>query len=271
MTAPTSLDHVEPVTASRSRPVARPVMLQGWRDLASVHWRYEPALVQALLPAGFRVDTFDGAAWVGIIPFHMRRIRVPGLPALGPLSSFPETNLRTYIVGPTGRRGVWFASLDVTRLLPAVVAQAVYGLPYGWARMSIERTGDEVRYASRRRWPTSGATSDLTIAVGTPILPADVTALDHFLTARWALGSSLLGRLAWAEVDHGPWPLHRATVLDVSETLTTAAGLPAPTGDPHALWSPGVEVRIGAPRRLPTPDRRGADSAPDPLETDRAS
>ena len=260
---------VEPITASRLRPVARPVMLQGWRDLASVHWRYDPDLVQALLPDGFRVDTFDGSAWVGLIPFHMRRIRVPGLPALGPLSSFPETNLRTYIVSPTGRRGVWFASLDVTRLLPALVAQAAYRLPYGWARMSIDRTGDEVRYASRRRWPTSGAASDLKIAVGERIEPADVTELDHFLTARWALGSTLLGRLSWAEVDHGPWPLHRATVLDVSETLTTSAGLPAPSGDPHALWSPGVEVQIGAPRRLPASDRRRADGLTQ--ELDRAS
>ena len=260
---------VEPITASSPRPLDRPVMLQGWRDLASVHWRYEPELVQALLPEGFRVDTFDGSAWVGIIPFHMQRIRIPGFPALGPLSSFPETNLRTYIVSPTGQRGVWFASLDVTRLLPALVAQAVYRLPYGWARMSIERTGDEVRYASQRRWPTSGAASDLRIAVGERIHSADVTELDHFLTARWALGSTLLGRLSWAEVDHGPWPLHRATVVDVSETLTTAAGLPAPTGAPHALWSPGVEVRIGAPRRLPAIDRRRAGGLP--RELDRAS
>ena len=260
---------VEPITASPPRPVDRPVMLQGWRDLASVHWRYDPDVVQALLPEGFRVDTFDGSAWVGLIPFHMRRIRFPGLPALGPLSSFPETNLRTYITSPTGRRGVWFASLDVTRLLPALVAQAVYRLPYGWARMSIERTGDEVRYASRRRWPTSGASSDLKIAVGEPIRPADVTELDHFLTARWALGSTLLGQLSWAEVDHAPWPLHRATVLDVSETLTSAAGLPAPTGEPHALWSPGVEVRIGAPRRLHGLERRRAD--PRSPELHRAS
>jgi hypothetical protein len=89
-------------------------MLQGWHDLASVHWRYDPTVVQSLLPAGFRVDTFDDAAWVGLIPFHMRRIRLPGLPSFGPLSTFPETNIRTYIVDAAGRRGVWFASLDVT-------------------------------------------------------------------------------------------------------------------------------------------------------------
>ncbi len=81
----------------------RAVMLQGWYDLASIHWRYDPAVVQALLPPGFRVDTFDGSAWVGVLPFDMRRIRIPHLPPFGPLSTFPETNVRTYLVDPAGQ------------------------------------------------------------------------------------------------------------------------------------------------------------------------
>jgi uncharacterized protein YqjF (DUF2071 family) len=129
----------EPITAECPRPVARPVMLQGWHDLASIHWRFDPADVQALLPSGFRADTFDGSAWVGVLPFHMRRIRVPGGPALGAWSTFPETNVRTYLVDPAGRRGVWFCSLDITRLVPALVARATYNHPYCWASMSIER------------------------------------------------------------------------------------------------------------------------------------
>jgi uncharacterized protein YqjF (DUF2071 family) len=222
-------------------------MLQGWHDLASVHWPYEPAVVQRLLPAGYEVDTHDGMAWVGLIPFLMHRVRLPALPALGPLSTFPETNIRTYIVGPDGRRGVWFASLDVTRLLPALVACGSYRLPYCWSRMSISRTGDEIEYRSRRRWPQRGPASHLRLRIGAPIPPAEVSDLDHFLTARWALGSTIGTRLLWAEVDHEPWPLHRAEVITVSETLIGAAGLPRPSGDPHALWSPGVEVRIGRP------------------------
>ena len=179
-------------------------MLQGWHDLASLHWRYDPADVQRLLPAGFRVDTFDGSAWVGLLPFHMRRIRVPGLPPFGPLSTFPETNVRTYLVDPRGRRGVWFCT---------------------------------------------AAASRIQVRVGQRLAPDEVTDLDHFVSARWALGSTMLGRLRWAEVEHEPWPLHRAELVDLDESLVTAAGLPAPAGPPHVLWSPGVEVRIGPPRR----------------------
>ncbi len=246
-------------------------MLQGWQDLASVHWPYEPEVVQRLLPAGYEVDTHDEMAWVGLIPYRMHRVRVPHLPPIGRLSTFPETNIRTYIIGPDGRRGVWFASLDVTRLLPALVARATYRLPYCWASMSLERSGDEIEYSSRRRWPQRGPSSHLRLRIGERIPSAEVSDLDHFLTARWALGSTIGERLLWAEIDHEPWPLHRAEVASMSETLTQAAGLPAPDGAAHALWSPGVEVRIGPPHRVAPgrePGRRAEEVRP-VLEDDR--
>lgn len=260
-------DLLEDITEQCPRPVRRPVMLQEWRNLASVHWRYPAEEVQRLLPPGFRVDTFDGSAWVGLLPFHMRRIRVPGTPPLGPLSTFPETNVRTYLVRPDGRRGVWFCSLDVTRLIPALVARATYRLPYCWAEMSIERTGDRWSYRSNRRWPRppagSTARSSLTVEVGAPVTGTELTDLDRFLSARWALGSTLRGPL-WADVDHEPWPLRRARLIDADETLLRAAGLPDPEGEPHVLWSHGVSVRIGRPTRVAgAPDRRSIAPVPE--------
>ncbi len=227
-------------------------MLQGWYNLTSLHWRYPAEAVQRLLPAGYTADTFDGSAWVGLIPFHMRRIRLPGLPAFGPLSTFPETNIRTYIIDPNGRRAVWFCSLDITRMIPTLVARVAYQLPYCWARMSIEESGDVVTYSSVRRWPrgSAGAHSAVTVRRGVPIDASKVTELEHFLTARWALGTTLGRRLMWADVDHPVWPLHRCEVLSWDESLIDAAGLPKPDGAPIGLYSPGVEVRIGLPARI---------------------
>lgn len=246
---------VESVTAAAARPVRRPVMLQGWFDLTSIHWRYEPSAVQALLPDGFTVDTFDGSAWVGLIPFHMRRIRLPFGPggglAAGRWSTFPETNVRTYIVDRRGRRGVWFFSLDITRLAPTLVARVSYGLPYCWSSMTIEHpTSDVVAYTSVRRWPRRerGAIADVTVRIGDRLEAVDDASLEAFLSARWALGSTFLGRRLWAEVDHPSWMLHRADLLHLDQSVISAAGLPAPIGEPVVLWSPGVEVRIGRPR-----------------------
>jgi len=244
----------EAVSPDSARRVVRPVMLQGWYDLTALHWRYEAADVQARLPEGFVVDRFEESAWIGLIAFELQRVRVPGIPALGSMSTFPETNVRTYIIDPRGRRGVWFLSLDVPRLLPALVARATYGLPYSWSAMTITRDGDGEapprRYISRRRFAHADASSLVAVRVGRPLEESEVSALDHFLTARWAFGSKFGRDLRWAELDHSRWPLHAADVIDCDETLVRATGLSPPVGDPIARWSPGVEVRVSRPRRV---------------------
>lgn len=241
----------ELITDSCPRPIDRPVMLQGWHSLASLHWRYEPAVVQSLLPRGLTVDTCDGSAWVGLIPFHMRRIRAPGLPSLGGWSTFPETNVRTYVVGPDGQRAVWFFSLDVSPIIPALVARVTYGLPYCWSAMTITHPAPNVvEYSTHRRWPRGDPHSRTVVEIGGQIDSAELSELERFVTARWALASTFAGRLLWARVEHGPWPLHRARLIECDDSLVVAAGLPAPTGDPLVLWSPGVDVRIGRPVKV---------------------
>ncbi len=232
--------------------VDRPTMLQRWTDLSFVHWAYDPDVVRPLVPANLEIDTFDGAAWVGLIPFRLG-IRRPGVPYLPWLSSFPETNLRTYVVGSDGRRGIWFLSLDAARLSAVVAARTTYRLPYMWARADTRRRGNVVRYRGGRRWPGHGSAEyDLTIGIGEEV--RELSELDRFLTARWHLfspgklqlpptGLDLVG----TTVTHPPWPLRAARIAHLEETVLDAAGLPNPTTEPIALFSPGVSTRF-APR-----------------------
>ncbi len=224
-------------------------MRQRWQDLAYLHWRYDAAEVQRQLPQGLQVDTFDGSAWVGLVPFHMKGIaggaRWPAVPYLG---SFPETNVRTYVTGPDGP-GVWFNSLDISRLLPVAVARATYRLPYMFSKMDIDRDGAMVSYRTRRRWPHRRHPESLVrLRVADRIIRP--TELEHFLTARWRLYTLLGKRLTVARVEHDPWPLHRATLQELSDELVEAAGYSAPLDPPHVLFSPGVGVRIDLPRTV---------------------
>lgn len=225
-------------------------MVHDWLRVAFLHWRYDAATVQRLLPSPLRVETHDGDAWVGLVAFLMRVSRPP-VPVLPWISVFPETNVRTYVLTPDGRPGVWFFSLDAARLIPVLIALGGYGLPYQWSLMRLAGDGDRWRYRSVRRWPgPRGARCDLAVEVGAPYEQADLTELDHFLTARFTLvNASPLGP-AWSPAEHAPWPLHRAKALRLDGDLIEAAGLPAPVGEPLVHWSPGVQVRIGAPHRL---------------------
>jgi uncharacterized protein YqjF (DUF2071 family) len=226
--------------------VKRAVMTQRWTNLAYLHWRYDPVVIQALLPAGLEVDTFDGSAWVGLIPFSMRDVGVPNLPPVPYFGDFPEVNVRTY-VRRNGVPGVWFFSLDVNRLAPALVARATYLLPYCWGKASNELEGNTLTTSVRRRWP-SVASTKIQVEVGDVIAEPDD--LANFLTARWGLYSRGLGQsLMYAPVDHEPWPLHTASLVGLQDTLITAAGIPGPVGEPHVMFSPGVSVRIGMPHR----------------------
>ena len=226
-------------------------MTQTWADLAYIHFDYDPGEVQALLPPGLDVDTFGGRAWVGLIPFSMRKVGVPRLPAVPYLGSFPEINVRTYVTRG-GVPGVWFFSLDVSRLLPAVVARLTYRLPYCWGAARHTVTGRTLSTTVRRRWPKSSdgrPTTRISLTIGEPL--HSPTEFDHWASARWGLYSRGFGSgLMYAPVDHPRWRLYEATVDDLDDSLVTAAGLPAPTSKPRCLFSPGVPVRIGMPRRV---------------------
>jgi uncharacterized protein len=228
--------------------IDRPVMRQRWERLTFLHWPFGPADVQRLLPAGLEAETYDGAAWVGLVPFAMR-VTPPGGQHVPWLSGFCETNVRTYVVDRAGRPGIWFFSLDAARLPAAVAGRYTpYRLPYFWSAMRLGERPGEIAYASRRRWPAPRpATSRVRVRIGTPIAPADVTEFEHFLTARWRLFSAPRGHLVSARARHQPWPLHRARPLLAEDTLLTAAGLPAPQGTPLAHYSPGVDVTISRP------------------------
>src|SRR3954468_2623282 len=109
--------------ATTTPRVTTPVMYHEWSHMTFIHWRYPPDLVQSLLPDGLAVEEHDGSAWVGLTPFLMRNVRVPGVPAIPGVSQFPETNVRTYVRDTQGRSGLWFLSLDAGSLLAVLGAR----------------------------------------------------------------------------------------------------------------------------------------------------
>jgi len=225
----------QPITPGPPCAVERVAMRQTWRRLTFLHWPYEPAAMKPLLPPGVDLDTFDGAAYVGLIPFEIHNLR--GIP------HFPETNVRTYVIGPDGSRAVWFFSLDAARLVAVIGARLGYGLPYFWSTMHVTKREGTVHYTSRRKWPHSREHfTDISI---TPGIPGELTECDHFFTARYRLYTLARGRLAYAQIEHDPWPLARASLLDLNQNLIEAAGLPSARGEPMVHYADELDVKIG--------------------------
>lgn len=229
------------------RRVSQPMIFQAWRDVAFLHWPFDPEVVRPLIPSAFDVDTFRGKAWVSLISFSIPAMRARGLPPVPGLSSAAETHIRTYVRGPEGTRGVWFFSLDIDPLPAAILGRGLFLLPYWWARMSVSRDGDEVEYDLRRRSGKSGR-FQLALELGSAYRPSDLRPLDHFLTARWALYLGVGPVRATALVEHPRWRFRRASVARLTQDLTVAQGLPTLDVAPVVHFSDGVDARIGVPR-----------------------
>ncbi|WP_406830179.1 DUF2071 domain-containing protein [Pedococcus sp. KACC 23699] len=259
-----SSDPRRPLLDPQGPPLpTRQIMSQWWRDIAFLHWPVEPALLAPLLPPGVRPDEFDGAAWVGLIPFRMVDAGVFRGGPVPWLGTFPETNVRVYSVDDRGRHGVTFLSLEASRLLVVLGARLGFNVPYQWASMRIRDhsgTGDSparvltytTRRATRARADGVGRPrSRISVRVGE--LVAEPSPLDLFLTARFGLHTQVAGRPLWVPNTHGPWPLRSAEVLELDDDLVEAAGLGSfarTTPPASVLFSEGVRTTFGFPQAL---------------------
>ena len=227
------------------------VLRMRWTDLLFAHWPLPAAALAAHIPPGLTLDTFDGQAWLGIVPFRMSDVAPRGLPGLPVVSSFPELNVRTY-VRHEGTPGVWFLSLDAASRATVIGARRWFHLPYVHAAMTMDLDADgrTVAYRSiRRDASVPPAAFAARYRPTGPVEPATPASLEDWLTARWRLyavdGS---GRIERGEIRHRAWPLQPATAdIDATE-LAAAHGLTLPDDRPHLRFSRRVDVRAWWPR-----------------------
>lgn len=212
--------------------------------MSFLHFSCDPSEIRPLIPKGLDVDTFEGRAWVGLVPFHMLGIRPPWAPPLPWLSAFPETNVRTYVHRRGEGPGVWFLSLDAARWLACRYAQSFFGLPYRWSRMSVARSLNShgegtIHYHSQR----PDATSDIRVRVGVPLPGPEPGSLEFFLVERYLLYAQFRGQLWSGMVHHPPYALRRLELMACDETLIRSHGLECRAWE-HLCYSPGVDVEI---------------------------
>lgn len=236
-----SIDRIAPTR----RPTGPVRGYQRWRTLLFLHWPVPEEALRALLPRPLEIDTFEGQAYVGIVPFAMQGVRPRWAPEA--LSfDFLETNVRTYVHVEGRDPGVFFFSLDAASRIAVTAARAGWSLPYFYAAMNLERDGDEVRYSLHRR---SGDRPRMQVRyeIGEPLGPSEPESLRFFLAERYLLYVERGGRLWSGQVHHTPYPVQSARVLSLEEQLVSAAGLPAPDGPPPlAHFAEGVDVDVYA-------------------------
>ena len=189
------------------------------------------------------VDTFDGDAWLSVVPFRMSGVGPRGLPDLPGVRAFPELNVRTY-VRAGGEPGVWFYSLDAASPAAVAAGRRLFHMPYLNARMSMVRTNGTTSYRSVRthRGAAAGRFAAHYRPTGASV-PAPVGSLEHWLTHRLCFYSATTsGRLYRGRVAHPAWPLQTAECTITENTLVAQHGFRL-DGDPHVLHSRALDVQ----------------------------
>jgi len=253
-----SLNEIVRQTAHRTwLPTGPWVMAQTWRDLLFAHWPVAPSIMRGLLPPSLELDTFDGEAWLGVVPFRMTDVRPRWLPAVPWLSHFAELNVRTYVkMTDQGvvKPSVYFFSLDAANPLAVQIARSFFMLPYFNAKMLLVNEGEAVHYLSQRTH--RGAPAALLSASYRPtgaIYQSQPVSIDQWLTERYALYTvDRAGRPMIGEIHHLPWPLQPAQADWMLNSMAQAAGIALPDVAPLLHFARSIDVAIWPLRRIET-------------------
>src|SRR3954470_20195014 len=187
VTSVATIDRIAP-TLEPDQPV---LMHQDWHHLLFLHWEIPAHELQALVPPELTIDTFEGKAYVGLIPFTLSNVRPVMMPPIPFLSTFHEVNVRTYVHLHGREPGVWFFSLDTSSGLSVDAARAFYKLPYFHSVIEWSESKGampELEFVSRRDDPTGVKPANLRVSyrpVEGPVAHAVPGTLEHFLIERY--------------------------------------------------------------------------------------
>lgn len=231
----------------RQKPINRsPVMYQNWRDLLFLHWKFSPELIQKTLPEGLFVDTYEGNAYLGLVPFFMQNVRPRFFPSVPGISNFLEMNLRTYVYDSSGKPGVWFYSLDANQKLAVICARTFFNLPYFHAKMSANMSENTIRYKCKRLENSQNIDTEVSYSQKEKLKVFSQDSLEFFLIERYILFASDKNKNLYSgQVHHIPYPLYNPDYKIEKISALELAGFSQPKRPPdHAIMSPGVDVEI---------------------------
>jgi uncharacterized protein YqjF (DUF2071 family) len=224
-------------------------MSQTWEHLLFAHWPVPAETLQRFVPLPLKVDTFDGVAWIGVIPFEMSEIRLRFLPVIPFTVPFPEINVRTYVTAG-GKPAVFFLTLDASNLIALSAARWWYHLPYHQAKMTIKRTEEGIYFRSER----TGAAQRFegTYSPNSEPFTARQGTIEHWLTERYRFYCSCRSthRVYGGDIYHEPWRLQAAQAVIRENTMFDAYGLGLPKDPLHLHYARGTKARIWRCRRM---------------------
>lgn len=224
-------------------------MFMRWHDLLFAHWPVAAEQLRPLVPQPLELDTWQGEAWLGVVPFRMTNVGPRLVPPIPGVSAFAELNVRTYVTA-AGRPGIWFFSLDAASRLAVRAARWGLNLPYYDADFELQSHADGgIDYACTRTHRNAPAAE----FAGHYMPTSDVDqlrpgTLQHWFIERYCMYLQLAGRLWRLDIHHNPWPVQAAEARIARNTMAWPLGIELPSAAPQLHFARRLDVFAWLPK-----------------------
>jgi uncharacterized protein len=182
-----------------------------WVNLLMLNYAVDPALLLPLVPAGTKLDEFDGRPYVSLIGFEFNDTRVLGF-SVPFHRSFLEVNLRFY-VRRGEKRGVAFLREFVPLRMVAAIARWAFNENYSSVPMahSIKENSNRSGIHAEYSWGAGTQNCSMRLdTVGRATVP-ESDSLAQFITEHyWGYAAQRDGGCIEYEVQHPQWPVWQA-------------------------------------------------------------
>lgn len=220
------------------------VMKQTWHDLLFAHWEIDIDLIAPLIPKALDLDTYEGKAWIGVVPFGMSGIRLRSLPEIPFTSKFPELNVRTYVTYKGEKPGVYFLSLDAANLIAVKTARTFFRLPYYYADIKMKKENKTIYYQSSRKNAPDSFVFQGKYTPTSDKFEAKLHTLEYWLTERYCLYTTHQNRLFRGEIHHKPWQLQMANAEISKNSMIDIPGYTGADSKPLLHYSDRLDVLL---------------------------
>jgi len=206
-------------TAHREYPLPNGpwLMTQTWQHLLFLHWPVPIQLLRDYIPSSLEIDTYEQTAWISIIPFQIRNMRLRMTPSIPYVRSYLELNVRTY-VRCGGIKGVYFFSLDADKW-HAVLGARMATLPYFYAKMGFQHNENRYIFTSERYGMETIAFDGSYYVTSNTYYP-EPGSLDYWLSERYFLWTHKFGHLYRIGIHHEPWKLQQGNATIHRQSMT---------------------------------------------------
>ncbi|SEI14233.1 hypothetical protein SAMN05192559_1203 [Halobacillus karajensis] len=195
------------------------LMTQKWNHLLFMHFPVSKEVIKDHIPRDLELDTYEGTAWITIIPFKVSDMRLRKMPPVPYLNSYLELNVRTY-VRRNGLPGIYFFSLDADKIL-AVLGARLATLPYYYSKMKMkEEKENTFHYTSMRKGEPEAIFKGSYGPISEAYFP-EKGSLAYWLLERYYLWSYKKGALFRGGIHHKQWKIHDAEVAIENQNLSS--------------------------------------------------